>query len=328
MSRSRIYLNVLLVISVTVIGVAGLTFGRDATRPDLFAGRLVLKWFLDPGFAGEIVAKQKGFFEQEGLDISLQPGGFQVDPIRLVVSGGGPFGVTGADTFLIARAKGIPIVAVAAGYIQTAVALYVHPEQGISGMSDMIGKKVGVQAGQDTETLFFAMLGKAGIRSDQVKKVPVAFDLTPFLDGQVDVWPGYVATQSYSLRTRGVKFAMIRPRDVGINAPGTVYFTSETFLKEHPDIVKKFVRAVFRGWVYTYANIDDAAAIISAIDPKSLPLDLVKDNINAQRDQIIPTGYQYGELRLSDWESLDEVLFDEKLIQRKVDLLSALRPVY
>lgn len=325
--------KILALVGVLLIAlIAALFFWRTpqpsklTSTPNLTKATLTLKWLYDPGFAGELIAKHEGLFAHEGLDISIQPGGFEVDPIRLVASGSSQFGVAGADSFLIARSKGIPVVAIAAGYIRTPVAYYYKMDSGIHSIKDLPGKTVGVQAGQDTETLFYAMLGVAGVDRSRVRFFPAKYDLSPFLTAQVDVWPGYIATQSYTLRKQGVAFGMLRPQDVGLVVPGTVYFTTEKYLGEHPDVVAGFVRAVRSGWSWTYQHQDKAANVISSFDPKALPTELVLSNLRDQRDQVLPEGYTYLEMRSGDWSRLNDVLVQQKLIATRVDLAKALRP--
>lgn len=320
---------VLGILAVILIAVSLVLVLRPREQPaqQAFRATLTLKWLYDPGFAGEMVAVRKGFLNQEGIDLSIQPGGFEIDPIRLVASGSSQFGVTGADSFLIARSRGVPIVAIGSGYIKTGVAYYVHADSNIRTVRDFSGRTVGLQAGQDTETILYAMLGASGVDRSQVRFYPARYDLSPFLQRSVDVWPGYIATQSYTLRQQNVPFRTIRPGDVGLAIPGTVYFTTERFLREHPQEVAGFMRAVRRGWQYTYEHQDEAAEIVSSFDRRTLPKPLVLSNFRDQRDQILPADYRIGEIRRSDWESLLQILQSQRLLAGPVNLSEALRPV-
>ena len=98
-------------------------------------------------YAGEMVAAQSGLFEREGLHLKLKPGGVEVDPIALVASGIDTFGVARGDAFLVARAKGAPIVAFAAGYLESPVVFYGLEQSKIHVPQDFIGKRVVRQAG-------------------------------------------------------------------------------------------------------------------------------------------------------------------------------------
>jgi len=284
---------------------------------------LRLKWVFDPGFGGELVAAKKGFFEEDGLKVALRPGGFESDPIRTVAAGADTFGVAGADSFLLARAKGIPIVAVAAGYLRTPVVFYVHGDSKIKTPKDFVGKRVGYQAGQDTATVYEAVLQANGVDRKQVREVPVKFDFTPFLSKQLDVWPGYAASQSYILQQRGIAYRTIIPAEYGVNYLGTVYFTTERFLKENPRAVEGFVRAVVKGWKYVYDNRDEAIRLIGEYDPPTLTAEMVRFTLERQESQIRPDNTQFGAFTDEMWAATADVLKRQQLLPQDFQLAGA-----
>jgi NitT/TauT family transport system substrate-binding protein len=286
----------------------------SATNPKPVSLRL--KWVYDPGFAGEMVAAKAGFFKEAGLDVSLKPGGFEADPVKLVASGSDTFGVAGADSFLLARAKGVPIVAFAAGYLQTPVVFYVHGDSKILAPKDFAGRRVGYQAGQDTATVYEAMIKKTGVDRSKIKEVPIKFDFTPFLTGQVDVWPGYAATQSYILEREHKPYRVIEPGSYGIAYLGTVYFAKADFVASHPEIIQAFVKGLIRGWEYAYANTAAAIPLISAYDSTNLTADLVRFNLDKQKSSILPdASSRFCRYTDSQWQSLQQVLVAQNLLQ-------------
>jgi NitT/TauT family transport system substrate-binding protein len=285
----------------------------SATNPTPVSLRL--KWVYDPGFAGEMVAAKAGFFRELGLDVSLKPGGFEADPIKLVASGSDTLGVAGADSFLLARAKGVPIVAFAAGYIQTPVVFYVHSDSKIFAPKDFAGRRVGYQAGQDTATVYEALLKKTGVDRSKIKEVPVKFDFTLFLAGRVDVWPGYAATQSYILDREHQKYRVIEPSEYGISYIGTVYFARADYVSGHPEIVQAFLKGLIRGWEYTYSNYGAAIPLVSAYDSTNLTPNLVRFNLDKQKPYMLPQGSQFCRFTAGQWQSLEQVLISLGLLQ-------------
>lgn len=281
---------------------------------------LRLKWLYDPGSAGEMVAAKAGFFVEHGLDVALKPGGFEADPIKLVASGSDTFGVAGADSFLLAREKGVPIVAFAAGYLETPVVYYVRAESGITSPKDFAGKRVGYQAGQDTATVYETLLRRAGIKRRQVREIPVKYDFTPFLTKRVDVWPGYAATQSYILQRENIKYNVIRPSQFGLSYLGTVYFTTERFIAKNPAIVQAFVDGLIKGWEYAYANYDAAIPMIASYDTKNLTPDLIRFNLDMQKAFILPPDTRFCEYSMKPWEALQAILIEQRLLRIPVDL--------
>lgn len=289
----------------------------------MHSATLRLKWVYDPGFAGEMVAAKGGYFHAAGVDVSLRPGGFESDPIKLVASGSDTFGVSGADSFLLARAKGVPIIAFAGGYLETPVVFYVHGNSSIRSPRDFQGRRVGYQAGQDTATVYEALIRKMNIDRSKIKEVPIRYDFTPFLANQLDVWPGYAATQSYILERQGVPYKVIVPSEYGISYLGTVYFCSEKFLAEHAVVVQAFVDGLIRGWEFTYANYDTAIPMIASYDRQNLTPDLIRFNLNKQRASVLPAGSRFCQFTDDAWKRLQETLLAEGLLAKPVDLTRA-----
>lgn len=285
---------------------------------------LRLKWVYDPGFAGEMVAAQAGFFKEKGVEVELKPGGFEADPIKLVASGSDTFGVAGADSFLLAREKGVPIVAFAAGYIETPVVFYSRASSGIKSPQDFVGKKVGYQAGQDTATVYEALLKRVGVERGKINEVPVKFDFSPFMTGQVDVWPGYAATQSYILQRENIPYNVITPNEYGLSYLGTVYFTSEKFMSEHPEAVQAFVDGLIKGWEHTYANYEQSIPLIASYDAKNLTPDLIRFNLDKQKPFILPAGAKFCNYSADRWESTQKILVEQRLLSAPVNLGQAM----
>ena len=120
-----------------------------------------LKWFNQAQFAGFYVAQEKGFYKSAGLDVNIQPGGPDFPAVQMVAGGNEQFGVTGADQILIARSKGVPVVALAVIYRRNPFVLFSLAKSGIKTPADWVGKKVGVKIGGNEELIYRAVLAKA-----------------------------------------------------------------------------------------------------------------------------------------------------------------------
>lgn len=295
----------------------------QTSRPSPTPTSLRLKWVFDPGFGGEMVAAKKGFFEENGLKVDLRPGGFEADPVRMVAAGTDGFGVAGADSFLLGRSKGIPIVAFAAGYLETPVVFYVHPDAMIDGPKDFAHKRVGYQAGQDTGTVYEAMLRVNGVDRKSVREVPAKFDFSPFLSKQVDVWPGYAASQSYVLEQRHIPYQTIVPSKFGVNYMGTVYFTTEKMLREQPKLVEGFARALVKGWNFVYSHEDEAVSLIGEYDKATLTPEMVRFTLDRQKSQLRPQGTDFCVFTDKMWQSTAGVLKDQGLLDKQFSLQGA-----
>jgi NitT/TauT family transport system substrate-binding protein len=281
-----------------------------------------LKWLHQAQFAGYYVAKDKGYYEAAGLDVSIQPGGSDFPAVQMVAGGSEQFGVTGADQILIARSKGVPIVALAVIYRESPFVLFALKKSGITKPSELVGKTIGLKIGGSEELVYRAVLKSAGIDKNSLHEVPVKFDLTPLLTGQVDVWPGYVINEVLAAQEKGFEVAVIRPADYGVNLYADTLFTTERMLQEKPDVVKKFVAATIHGWADAMADAESAARTTVKFGNKldyahelammraSIPL------IKAGKDAT-------GVSKQSEWEGLQTLLVEAGFQKTKVDVSKA-----
>jgi len=281
----------------------------------LEAIKVRLAWVADMAEVGVFVAKEQGFFEKEGLDVTIEPGGFGLDPFKLVATGANEFGVGGAGNLLLARAQGVPVVAIAAEFQETPVGFITRTKGGIKDFKGFKGKRVGIQTGTDTDVLYRALLVKNGMSSKDVREVPIQFDMTPFLSGAIDVLPGYVTNQPITLRGKGEQVTVITAASQGLSYYGNVFFTTEDRIAKSPEQVAKFARAVRAGWKHALENKADAVSALQKYTKDFDPKDL--DQIY---DAVIPfirgnAGAEVLSMTPEKWETTSKVLIDAGLLK-------------
>jgi NitT/TauT family transport system substrate-binding protein len=253
-----------------------------------------LKWFNQAQFAGFYVAKESGLYKSAGLDVNVQPGGPDFPAVQMVAGGNEQFGVTGADQVLIARSKGVPIVALAVIYRRNPFVMFSLAKSGIKTPADYAGKKVGVKIGGNEELIYRAVLAKAGVDKLKLTEIPVKFDMTPLLTGDIDVWPGYLINEVLAAKEKGFDVNIIYPADYGIDLYADTLFTTEKMLKDKPDVVRKFVTATLAGWNSAIAAPEDAAKITLKYGDKLTfdhELAMMKASIPLLKPDAKPVGY-------------------------------------
>src|SRR3974390_2746394 len=191
-----------------------------------------LKWLHQAQFAGYYVAKEKGYYKAAGLDVTIEAGVPDFPAVQMVAGGSEQFGVTGADQILIAREKGVPVVALAVLYRKNPFVLFALSKSGIDTPSKFPGKNIGVKIGGNEELIYRAIIKSAGIDKSQVTETPVKFDITPLLSGQVDVWPGYLINEVLAAKEKGFDVNVICPADFGVALYADTLFTTEKMIKE------------------------------------------------------------------------------------------------
>jgi len=280
-----------------------------------------LAWVYDMAEVGVFVAKEKGFFEKEGLDVTIEAGGFGLDPIKLVATGGNDFGIAGAGNLLLARTREVPVVAIGAEFQNTPVGFITHKDSGITSFSAFRGKKVGVQTGSDTDVLYQALLRKNNMTSKDVVEVPIQYDMGPFVNGIIDVLPGYVTNQPIVLKNKGFETNVITAKSQGLNYYGNVFFTTEKKIKNQPDQVRRFIRAVRAGWQHALNNKEDAIASLHKYTK-----DFDQKDLSEIYDSVMPfiqpdeQGVALLEMTETKWKATWQVLNDAGLIKGDADI--------
>jgi len=278
-----------------------------------------LKWFHQAQFAGFYVAKEKGFYDAVGLDVAVQPGGPDFPAIQMVAGGNEAFGVTSADQILVARSKGVPVVALAVLYRKSPFVLFSLKPSGIDAPAKFAGKKIGLKIGGNEELVYRAVLKKTGLSAQSLTEIPVKFDMTPLLTGQVDVWPGYVINEVIAAREKGFAVNVIWPSDYGIDLYADTLFTTEKVLRENPEMVRRFVAATLKGWNDAVAQPEDAARITVKAGNKltyAHELAMMKESIAL----LQPDPQTIGSMQPARWVALQDQLIQGGFLKAPLDL--------
>jgi NitT/TauT family transport system substrate-binding protein len=284
---------------------------------------LRLKWLNQAQFAGFYVAQEKGYYKAEGVDVNIQPGGPDFPAVQMVTGGNEQFGVTGADQILIARSKGVPVVAVAVIYRRNPFVLFSLAKSGIKTPADYVGKKVGVKIGGNEELIYRAVLAKAEIDKSKLTEIPVKFDLTPLLTGNIDVWPGYLINEVIAAKEKGFDVNVVYPSDYGIGLYADTLFTTEKILKEKPELVKKFVAATLKGWSTAMAAPEEAAKITVKFGGEKLTYDHEVAMMKASLPLLTPDGKPVGFMDEAGWTSAQKLLLSAGFQKEPVDVAKA-----
>ncbi len=305
---------------VSVILLVLSALGATARADDAVTVRL--KWFNQAQFAGFYVAQEKGFYKAAGLAVNIQPGGPDFPAVQMVTGGNEQFGVTGADQILIARSKGVPVVAVAVIYRRNPFVLFSLAKSGIKAPADFVGKKIGVKIGGNEELIYRAVLAKAKIDKAKLTEIPVKFDITPLLTGTIDVWPGYLINEVLAAKEKGFDVNIIYPSDYGIDLYADTLFTTEAMIKDKPDVVGKFVAATLKGWGSAMAAPEEAAKITLKFGDKLTydhELAMMKASIPLLKPDSKPVGY----MDQAAWASAQTLLLGAGFEKNPVDLAKA-----
>jgi len=312
-------LGVTILLVIAIVGYAiymGTANKKNKEQKEEENVSIRLKWFNQAQFAGIYQAKEQGYYKQDNLNVTINPGGPEISPIQMVASGTDQFGITSGNQIILARDKGIPVVAIATIYKKSPIVITSLKDKNITSPKDLIGKKVGVVYADDDEIVLKSLLKNQGIDISKVTLAPKTFDLSQLMAGKIDAEVDYEMNEPATLKSKGLDVNLIKPRDFGINFYGDTIFTTEDMIKKHPDTVKAFVRNTIKGWEYTFANVD-ASVDLTLTYNNQLEKDLQKDFLNLSKDLVLSG--ELGESDSTTWNSIQDILIDQEIIKNRVD---------
>lgn len=227
--------------------------------------KIQLKWVPQAQFAGIFVAKEKGFYEQEGLDVEIVPGGPDVVIEQQVVNGAADIGVTSFDSLLVNRDNGLPLVSVAQILQKSSYRFVADKASGIDTPAEMKGKKVGMWTGSQ-QFQVLAFMEKNGLDPQKdVELVKQGFTMDQFFNKQLDVAISTIYNEYHVVLESGVKpedLFVYDFEDAGVDMLEDTLVVKEDWLNNNRDTAVKAIRATMKGWNYAIANQEESVDIV------------------------------------------------------------------
>ena len=276
--KSRRFLLAGLAVLVGIL-VAGCGGGSSKSSESTAGGAkkkitLQLKWVTQAQFAGYYAAKAKGYYDEEGLDVNLKIGGPSITPEQVVLGKQAEFGIDWLPSLLASRDKGQNLVNIAQVFTRSGMLELAWKDSGVTSISQMRGKKVGVWCcGNENE--LYAALNKNGM--DPQKDVTIVnqpFTMDLFLNREVDA----AAAMTYNelaqvLESKNPKtgkpYQLSDLNVMSMEDAGTGMLEDGIFVrgdwiadKENQKTAKKFLAASFKGWIYCRDHVQECTQIV------------------------------------------------------------------
>ncbi|WP_240311484.1 MULTISPECIES: ABC transporter substrate-binding protein [Roseobacteraceae] len=231
---------------------------------------LQLKWVTQAQFAGYYVALDKGFYEEEDLNVTIKPGGPDIAPTQVLAGGGADVTVDWMPAALAAREKGLPMVNIAQPFKSSGMMLTCRKDAGVTSVEDFPGKTLGVWF-FGNEFPFLSWMSQLGLSTDGgeggVTVLKQGFNVDPLLQNQA----ACVSTMTYNEYWQVID-AGLTPEDLQVfkyEDQGVATLEDGLYVLEEnlndptfEDKMVRFVRASMKGWKYAEENPDEAADIV------------------------------------------------------------------
>jgi NitT/TauT family transport system substrate-binding protein len=293
-----------------------------------------LKWLFNVSVVGGLYADTHGYFEEEGLSVTIKQGGPERDAIRELEMGHADFGTASADQVIRALEKGSPVVVVAQLFQVNPLQWIYRPDEArIDRPEDLRGRVIGITYGGNDETIMRTLLAKAVISEAEVEFSSVRYDYTPFFRRKVNIWPVYRNAEGVILQHRldaaGEPTAFFNPADCGVRFVANSVVVSEQAAKNETDRVRRFVRALLKGWRMSL-DPDNSRAALSTLRryDRDTADAVLAEQLEVTRRLVVPEdGAPVGRIDAPAWRQTERIMLDQRQIDKPVNVEKALRPV-
>ena len=298
-----------LISSIAIIFTAMISTAFSADKVSI-----QLKWVTQAQFAGYYVAKDKGFYDAEGLDVTIKPGGPDIAPAQVLAGGGADVMVDWMPSALAAREKGLPLVNIAQPFKSSGMMLTCRKDMGVNSTDDLKGKTLGVWF-YGNEYPFLSWMSRLGLATDGsadgVTVLKQGWGVEPLTEGQA----ACVSTMSYNeywvVRDAGYtpeELTVFKYQNEGASTLEDGLYVLEKNLGDSnfKDKMVRFVRASMKGWKYAEANPKEAASII--LDNDDAGVQTEKHQVRMMGEIAKLTAGSNGSLDPSDYQRTVEVL--------------------
>lgn len=243
---------------------AAASSGGDAEQ-SLTKVKIQLKWVPQAQFAGIYAAKEQGFFEDEGIDAEIIPGGPDIVIEQQVVNGAADVGITGVDSLLVSRDNGLPLVSLAQISQKSSYRLIAKKSAGITDPAQMKGKKVSTWFGsQQFQVLAFMEKNGLDPKKD-IELVKQGFTMDQFFNDQVDVATATIYNEYHVVLESGVQESdldVFNIEDAGVGMLEDTLIAKKDWVDGNRDLAVKVTRAILKGWNYAIDNQEEAVDVV------------------------------------------------------------------
>jgi PAS domain S-box-containing protein len=220
---------------------------------------LQLQWKDQFQFAGYYVAKERGFYTDAGLDVTIKGFHEGIDVVSDVLSGKSTFASGRVSAILDPDQK---LLLLAAIYQSSPLIFLAKERHDLQRVEDIRDKDIMLTASTDDTVTLLAMLKTKGVETGDVTFMAYHDGIRTLIDDRIDIISAYISNEPYMLEQMGIKTHIFDPKRYGFDFYGDMLFTSQHFAKMYPDVVKKFYEASIKGWKYAFSHIDEAVDII------------------------------------------------------------------
>jgi len=293
--------------------------GQGIAKEPLQPVTIQLNWMPTVQFAGVLLAKERGLYEETGIDLTVKAYKWGMVVIDEVISGKAQIGLAEGDDLIRSKAKDSSIKAIAVQLQKSPFCLISKKDRGIEKPEQLLGKKVGVT---DSASVIMTklVLASVGFAYKDIVSVDVGWNIQPLVRGEIDVYVAFMNDEPLLMKEQGHEVNVIPAFKYGYDFYSGVYFVTETMIRKQPDMIRKFLDATLRGWKEAFK---DPAGTAKLIVEKYYP----KGSVSQQTESLkvfkflatLGIGENLiGYMERPFWQKGIDILYRFKQIDRKI----------
>lgn len=278
-----------------------LVYSQPKESQNLEEITLQLSWEYEFQFAGFIAAKELGFYEEVGLDVTLSELTYGKNVFDELRTGRAQYAIGNSNT-VVERNNGTPIVILAVIFQHSPFVIFTSTESNIFSPPDLVGKKICIY--KSNNTILYAMLQSEGVNRDDVIFVEYDQEYESIRTGEAQGTTAMLTLQPYIFDRMDIPYRIMNPQTYGIDFYSNCIITLEDELEQRPDRVKKFREASLKGWDYAMQNKSEIIDIMLRDYSPDLPKDLLEFEADAM-DAIMHTDLiEIGHMNPGRWQHI------------------------
>ena len=307
-------------IAVAAMATLALISMACSTEEEAVPVKLALDWYPNANHLGLFIAKQKGYFEDEGLDVTMYTPSDPSTVLQTVASGSDNFGMNYQPDVILARNEGVPVVSIAAVVQHPLNSVMALESSGITRPSQLAGKKVGYPGIPTNEPLLDTMLKADGVAGGlaEVELVNIGFNIgESLITEKVDAAVGaYWTHESILLENQGHPVNVMKMQDWGVpDYYELVLVTSEDYLEENRDVAERFVRAIKKGFEEAISDPQAGVDILVEENPGEIDEGIDRPGADLLVPQWqLPGGGGFGTQESGRWQSFVDWMKQQGMI--------------
>lgn len=314
MIRTSILLTLILVVGCRADRDGSLA-SADGSRdrdPTAIAVQLQLNWFPDVQHGGYYAALVHGFYEQQGLQVTIRPGGPGVPVVTQVASGRVPFGVAGAENVLLGWPQQAQTIGLMAPLQHSPRCIMVHEQSGIRSLEQLENVTLAISSSS-----LFSLFIQKRLPLDGVRIVPYSGNVAPFLLDQRYAQQAFVFSEPLVAAAQGSRPHVLMVSELGYNPYASVLITRPKTLEDQPDLVARMVRASVQGWMQYLADPEPTNRYM-AQGNRDTDLETLRSGVAAMQDLCRmdrPEDQILGQMTLERWQTLHDQLIEVQALE-------------